>query len=215
MRNLSFFIYFEPREATTAEVEGKLFRRRLVVIFRKHFLIQFYSIMKRLLFALAAILCLSTFAKAQKAEFQIGYGGYTQMDATDMADDANKNNAWGALTAGVNFKVAPSFKLGASYTFSSTSFRHYKGTHIFYHVVMLNGYYDYWNNSIVKLYAHVGLGVDFTHIGVDGYDDNKSYFAYQFVPLGAQVDLSRSAAIFGEVGFGAQGLLAVGARFKF
>ena len=43
---------------------------------------------------------------------------------------------------------------------------------------------------------------------------NQTYFAYQFSPLGAQVGISRSATIFGELGFGAQGLLQVGFRFN-
>lgn len=169
--------------------------------------------MKKFLLVLIALFGISAMASAQKAELQIGYGGYTQMDASNMHIGSDANNAWGALTAGVNFKVIPDFKLGVSYTFSSSSYKALRGTQLYYHVFMLNGFYQYWNNSIVKLYAHVGLGVDITHD--TWFDENKAYFAYQIVPLGAQVDLTRSAAIFGELGFGAQGLLAVGARFSF
>ena len=43
---------------------------------------------------------------------------------------------------------------------------------------------------------------------------NCTYFAYQFSPLGAHVSISPSWAIFGELGFGAQGLLQVGFRFN-
>ena len=42
----------------------------------------------------------------------------------------------------------------------------------------------------------------------------KTYCAYQIVPIGAQVDLTRSVAMFGEAGFGAQGLFQFGFRFK-
>lgn len=58
--------------------------------------------------------------------------------------------------------------------------------------------------------------VDFWFIeqprGGDAY--NKGYFAYQISPLGADVQLSRSFTMFGELGFGAQGLLQVGLRLN-
>lgn len=177
-------------------------------------------IMKKLLLSLATIAALSapSAALAQKAEFQINYGGYTQMDATDMHDDwSGVNNAWGAVTAGLNFKVAPKFWIGPSYTFSSTTTK--GGPHhsnIAYHVIMLNGRYEYYRNSIVKLYAHVGLGADISYMQPKNGDNySKGYFAYQISPLGAQVDISRNAAIFGEIGYGAQGLAQVGFRFGF
>ena len=80
--------------------------------------------MKKILLIMCAVIGMAISAHAQRAQLQIGYGGYTQMDATDMHDGGTINNAWGALTAGVNFKVAPSFYLGASYTFSSASYKH-------------------------------------------------------------------------------------------
>ncbi|MCM1354885.1 MAG: porin family protein [Staphylococcus sp.] len=171
--------------------------------------------MKKILLILCAVLGMTVGAYAQKAQFQIGYGGYTQMDATDMHDGGAINNAWGALTAGFNFKVAPSFYLGATYTFSSASFKHTDDANAYYHVFMVNGRYDYYRNRIVTLYGHLGLGVDVTHISAGDYTKNNTYFAFQASPLGAEVGLSRSASIFGELGFGAQGLLQVGARFNF
>ena len=75
--------------------------------------------MKKILLILCAVLGMAVSANAQ-AQLQIGYGGYTQMDATDMHDGGSINNAWGALTAGVNFKVAPALKSSISeptYTF--------------------------------------------------------------------------------------------------
>ena len=173
--------------------------------------------MKKTLLAIAAVAAMAVPAKAQKAELQISYGGYAQMDATDMHDDWHGvNNAWGAVTAGLNFKVAPKFWIGPSYTFSSTTTKGSHHSNIAYHVIMLNARYEYYRNSIVKLYGHLGLGADISYMQPK-HDDNysKGYFAYQISPLGAQVDLSRSAAIFGEIGFGAQGLAQVGFRFGF
>jgi len=166
--------------------------------------------------ALAAALAVPATVAAQKAEIQVNYGGYTQMDATDMHDGwGGVNNAWGAVTAGVNFKVAPKFWIGPSYTFSSTTTKGGPAhSNVAYHVIMLNARYEYWRNSIVKLYGHAGLGADISYMQPKGADNySKGYFAFQISPLGAQVDLSRNAAIFGEIGFGAQGLAQVGFRF--
>lgn len=170
--------------------------------------------MKKFFIALVALVGIGIAANAQKAEFQFGYGGYTAMDACDYHDDiAPVKTAWGSLTAGVNFKVAPSFWLGPSYTFSSSSFKH-SDVNLYYHVIMLNGRYEYYRTRNVTLYGHLCLGVDITHMA---FDDpvNKTYFAYQISPLGANVPLSSSFSLFGELGFGAQGLLQVGGRVKF
>lgn len=172
--------------------------------------------MKRILLILVAVLGLTAASNAQALQFNVGYGGYTQMDATDCHDGGQKvNNAWGALTAGFSLKAMPNLWLGPSYTFSSASAKGNHAKHVDYHAIMFNGRYNYWHNSIVTCYAHLGLGAIISHItphdGRDSY--NKSYFAYQIVPIGAEVGLSRSVALFGELGFGAQGLLQVGFHF--
>ena len=136
------------------------------------------------------------------------------MDASDMHPGGPVDNAWGAVTAGFNFKVLPSFYLGATYTFSSASYKHSDDANAYYHVFMLNGRYDYWRNRIVTLYGHLGIGVDITHMADDDWSKNKAYFAIQASPLGAEVGLNRSVSMFGELGYGAQGLLQVGFRFN-
>lgn len=154
---------------------------------------------------------------AQKAELTLSYGAYTQMDAMDMHDGWDHvNNAWGALNVGVNFRVTPKIWIGPSYTFSSTSTKGPDASHIAYHAIMLNGRYHYYSNRIVTLYAKFGIGVDISYMQPRHHDSySKAYCAFQIVPVGAQVDLSRNWAIFGELGFGAQGLLQVGAKLKF
>lgn len=169
--------------------------------------------MKKFLLLALAVIGMTATASAISPEFQLGYGGYTQMDATDMHDGGKINNAWGALTAGINFHVAPKIDAGVSYTFSSADFKH-SDESAYYHVIMLNGRYQYYSNSIVKLYAHLGVGVDITHFSYDGAG-NKAYFAVQVAPIGAQVDITRKLGMYGELGFGAQGLLQVGLRYKF
>lgn len=171
--------------------------------------------MKKFLLSLIAIVAIALTSSAQKVELQLGYGGYTQMDAMDMHDGwGGVNTAWGAVTMGVNFRVTPRLWIGPSYSFSSTITKGGKHhSNIAYHVIMLNMRYTYYRNSIVDLYAHLGLGADISHMqprGADSY--NKGYCAFQIVPLGANVALSRQVSMFGELGFGAQGLVQVGFR---
>lgn len=172
---------------------------------------------KKIMLILVAVLSMTGMAKAMGPELSLSYGGYTQMDATDCKDGwKHVNNAWGAVNAGLNFRVMPKLRIGLSYTFSSTTTKHGPDhSKIAYHAIMLNGMYDYYRNSIVTLYGHLGLGAEISHM-MPRYSDsyNKSYFAYQISPLGAQVGLGRTASIFGELGFGAQGLLQVGFRLQ-
>lgn len=171
--------------------------------------------MKKFILALAAVIGIALGASAQNAKLYVAYGGYTQMDGSDMHPGHGKvNPAWGAVTAGFDFKVAPQFTIGPSYTFSSASMKHYDSD-CYYHVMMVNAKYTYYRNSIVNLYGHLGVGADITHqtYGDDDYE-NRGYFAFQASPLCADVAISRSASMFGELGYGAQGLLNVGFRFN-
>ena len=170
--------------------------------------------MKKVLIALLAVIGLTISAHAQTS-LQFGYGGYTQMDACDMHDGiGNVNTAWGGVTAAIYFQALPKLQLGASYTFSSSSFKHTDDCNIYYHVIMLNGKYDYYREGILKMYAHVGIGADISHMTFGDDSRNKGYFAFQVSPVCAEASISRSASLFGELGFGAQGLLQVGVRFK-
>ena len=172
--------------------------------------------MKRLLLAIAAIASIAFGSYAQKTQLYVSYGGYTQMDATDCHDDwSHVNNAWGAINAGIDFRILPQLRIGPSYTFSSCTTKGEHHSNIAYHAILFNLKYDYYRNSIVRLYAHGGVGAVISHM-MPRHDDayNKSYFAYQLVPLGAEAAISRSVALFGELGFGAQGLLQVGLKFN-
>ena len=79
---------------------------------------------------------------------------------------------------------------------------------------MLNGRYNYYRNSIVTVYGKVGIGSVITHETFKDESNNKGYFAFQITPVGAQVGLSDLFTIFGEAGFGAQGLIQVGLKIN-
>lgn len=172
---------------------------------------------KKVLLALALGVASVFGASAQKTELTLSYGAYTQMDGSDMHDGWHHvNNAWGALNAGLNFRITPKIWVGPSYTFSSTST---KGgpecSHIAYHAIMMNGRYHYYKNSIVSLYAKLGIGVEFSYMQPYEEDNyTKSYCAFQIVPIGACVDINRSVGMFAELGYGAQGFFQVGFKFR-
>lgn len=173
--------------------------------------------MKKFLLALIAVFGITAGANAQKMNLSVSYGGYTLMDAADYHDGWHGvNTAWGALNVGFNVKVLPKFWIGPSYTFSSATTKGPVSSSIAYHAIMLNGRYDYYRTSIFTMYAHMGVGAVISHMmpkGGDAY--NKGYFAFQISPISADVQLSRQFTIFGELGFGAQGLLQVGGRLNF
>ncbi|MCM1483596.1 MAG: outer membrane beta-barrel protein [Muribaculaceae bacterium] len=169
--------------------------------------------MKKFLIALVAVLGISTAASAQKTDLTISYGGYTAMDCMDYhGGGADVNAAWGALNVGVNFRVLPKFSIGPSYTFSSNSRKGVDDDHFYYHAIMLNGRYDYYRNSIVTISGRLGLGAVFSHESFMNNSKNRGHFGFQISPVNAYVSLSRGFGIFGEVGFGVQGLVQVGFR---
>ena len=152
-------------------------------------------------------------AAAQSVNIFASYGGITQMDCVDNHDNwDNVHTAWGAVNAGIYFRVAPKFSIGPSYTFSSTATDGGKvASHIAYHAILFNGKYDYYRRGSLTLYAHAGLGVEISHMMPKFSDSyNKAYFAGQISPLGLNVKISRGFNFFGEVGFGAQGIVQLG-----
>ena len=175
-------------------------------------------IIKKLFLPLIAAAALALPASAQNVNLYASYGGYTQMDACDCHDGWDGvNTAWGAVNVGVDFGITSRFRLGPSYTFSSATTK--GGKHhsdLYYHAILMNAKYDYYRTGILALYAHVGLGVEITHLAPwHGDPYNKTYFAGQISPIGARVQLGNGFNFFGELGFGAQGLAQFGFSYDF
>lgn len=169
---------------------------------------------------LAAALCITAAigVEAQKFEVTASYGAYTQMDAMGMKDGwDNVNTAWGAINLGSYFRLTQNIWIGSSYTLSSATTKDSpEHSSIVYHAIMMNGRYHYYSNDIVSLYGKLGLGVEISRMKpLVGDSYNKTYFAFQIVPVGAQVDIYKGLAMFAEAGFGAQGLLQLGFKYKF
>lgn len=182
--------------------------------------------MKKLILSLLVAAAAAIGASAQ--EVAVSYGAYTQMDAMNCHKGFHKvNSAWGSVNFSLYLPVAKGVKIGPSYSYSSafTPAGQYElpglGTYslkskVGYHTLLLNVKVDYWRNSIVKLYAHAGFGAVISHM-MPKYQEsyNKGYFAFHVAPVCAEVSFLPNAAIFGELGFGAQGLVQVGAKYSF
>lgn len=172
------------------------------------------KIVVSLLIAIAAI---TGAQKSEAIEVNLSYGGYTAMDACGYYKNDGKgvNTAWGGINATVYVPVMSNLMIGPSYSISSAGTKGNVG-HLLYNTILVNGKYQFFSNSIVKLYSHVGLGVEITHFSPKYFDSyNKGYFGWQVSPIGATVDLNRNFGLFGEVGFGCQGLLQVGFKMNF
>lgn len=173
--------------------------------------------MKKLL--LAALVAIASIMPAAAANFELfaGYGGYTQMDATHMqAGVKGVRTSWGAVNLGANFKIVPKVWIGPSYTLSTSSTKGSHNTDLAYHALMCNVRYEFFSNSMVTLYSKAAVGVEITNVNpFIGSNFTRTYCAFQVSPIGAQVDLTNHWAIYGEAGFGAQGLLQVGAKYVF
>lgn len=182
--------------------------------------------MKKLFIALAVALGMASSAAAQ--EVAVSYGGYTQMDAVNNHKGfAKTNTGWGTVNFSLYIPVAKGVKVGPSYSYASqfTPGSDYTfeglGTYslksrVNYHSILLNVKVDYFSNSIVKLYGHAGAGIVIAnmHPRYEG-TYNKGYFGGQISPIGAEVSFLPNAAVFGELGFGAQGLVQVGVKYAF
>lgn len=182
--------------------------------------------MKRLLLAL--FIATAAWGATSAQEVYISYGAYTQMDAINCHKGfSDVNKAWGSINIGLYLPVSKTVSIGPSYSYSSafTPGQEYSfeglGTYnlkskVGYHTIMLNAKAEYYRNSIVKLYGHAGVGAVISNM-MPKYGDsyNKGYFAFQISPVCAEVNFLPNAAVFGELGFGAQGLIQIGAKYSF
>lgn len=183
--------------------------------------------MKKILMAMAVALGFGASAISAQ-EVTVSYGAYTQMDATNCHKGmSNIESAWGSINLGLYIPVAKGVYVGPSYSFSSARSKSFSGdafgyegydfhNTVSYHSILLNAKVNYYHNSIVTLYGHVGVGAVISHMQPKFGDSwNKGYFAGQISPVGATVNLIPHLDMFGELGFGAQGLVQVGAKYTF
>ena len=66
---------------------------------------------------------------------------------------------------------------------------------LFYHTILFNGKYNYFQKGILTLYGHLGLGVEITQFDPKWDDNyNEAYFGYQVSPIGINARLAKASA---------------------
>ncbi len=190
--------------------------------------------MKALVFVLA--LCsLAFFAKAQsKWEVRAGYGLASAQEIVDGLADmttslgslgtarSSTDLSYGPILVGVNYFPMPKLSVGLQYsntkmnndiTLESGGMSNYENL---YHVIMARSDY-YYSTGFVQVYSGLGAGVSFSKSSptkqTTGSESKSTDFAYQVNAIGARV--GRTIGVFGELGFGYNGVLNLGISAKF
>lgn len=81
---------------------------------------------------------------------------------------------------------------------------------------MTNVRYHWCNRGPVSLYSHAGVGVLVEYFSPSWEESyNRTTFAFQVSPLGIEFNILPGMGLFGEVGYGVQGIAKVGFRLGF
>lgn len=177
--------------------------------------------MKRIALILAIISSASIAALAQRStEVSFSYGAMPAMKNIAAYNDHWHNlSCWGSVNATIDHSFAPGLWIGLGYTYSSassdTASRGRYGK-VVWHGLMANVRYEWFHRGPVILYSHAGVGALVQYYSPSWQDSyNRTALAFQASPLGMQLDFSRHAGAFAEVGYGVQGIIKAGIRVGF
>ncbi|MDE7411129.1 MAG: hypothetical protein K2M94_03730 [Paramuribaculum sp.] len=175
--------------------------------------------MKKLML-LSAVLLSALSVSAQRTQVSASYGASSAMyHMGAYSHNWHDVNGWGAVNFTVDHKFIPNLWLGLSYTYSSGSSNNAVGNHygeVTWHALMVNARYEWYSRGPLKLYSHAGVGAlvqYYTPSWSPSY--NRSSFAFQVSPVGAEVSLLGRLGVFAEVGYGVQGVAKIGIRLGF
>ncbi|MDE6176660.1 MAG: hypothetical protein K2F71_03875 [Paramuribaculum sp.] len=177
--------------------------------------------MKRLISIFLIIIAMANAARAGgKTEFSVGYGGLPAMRfIPGYYNHWNKMNPWGAVVISLEHEFFPDLWLGFSYTISSASSNdvsNMRGGAIVWHSMMATARYGYFTRGRVMLYASAGVGSLSAFIQPDWAENyNRTMIGFQINPVGVALRLLDNLDIFGEAGFGVQGIARSGLRIDF
>ncbi len=199
---------------------------------------------KSTIIVLLSIIMLPFFANAQKQEL-VTYDfdshevslSYGFASATRWIDDFDNSTIlnhvyddgsnWGTITLNYLYRHSDYITFGLAYTYSGLKRNIiYKGSvygnnKVDIHTIMPQFKSNWFKSDIFTLYSKVALGVS---IGLEKdvitrgasagvYEDTKCVFAFQASPIG--IEIGRKFAFFLEAGFGYQGIVNGGFRFRF
>ncbi|MBO4956110.1 MAG: outer membrane beta-barrel protein [Muribaculaceae bacterium] len=169
---------------------------------------------------LAAALIIPAASQARTTEISASYGIAPAMRSLGAYHHPwHTLDNWGAVNVTFDHSFAPNLWVGLSYTLSSsssdTAYEQRYGK-ITYHGLMTNVRYHWCNRGPVSLYSHAGVGVLVEYFSPSWEDSyNRTTFAFQVSPLGIEFNILPGMGLFGEVGYGVQGIAKVGFRLGF
>lgn len=180
-------------------------------------------IFKRLaigVFAVASAAALTATAHADDTQVSISYGALPAMRFLSQYDDHWTNmNPWGDVVLSIDHRFAPRLRCGMSYTISSASSdnanRLRQGS-IVWHSLLAHARYDYFAKGRLSVFGAAGVGVLIAYMQPSWEDNyNRTYFAFQFSPVGVGYTVLSNFELFAEAGFGVQGIVRGGVRVDF
>lgn len=170
-----------------------------------------------LVVALAATLNLSA-QNEWKNEIGVsyGFGTFTDMSSSYLKGifSGKQTNYIGAFGAEYFHRPnAGALGVGLVGTFSTCKWNDSDKARTKYISIMPAVKYNWMNREHISLYSKVALGVLIGMENIDSQDKTKAAFAWQASVLGAEFGSAFRG--FLELGFGEQGLVVAGLRYKF
>ena len=176
--------------------------------------------MKKLLlfsvFALAAIFNIHA-QNEWKHEIGVSYGvgAFTDINSSyiDGIFTGKQTKYIGAFGAEYFYRPKSALGVGIVGTFGTCKWAGSDKARTKYFSIMPAVKYNWMNREHISLYSKVALGVLIGMENIDSQDKTKAAFAWQASVMGAEFGSAFRG--FLELGFGEQGLLVAGLRYKF
>jgi hypothetical protein len=165
--------------------------------------------------------------KPKTSTLSFGYGIVTSIDAIESFDDIllapvgttfQNEGGSGALIA--NFKTGNSkkFKIGGEFAFQALHKDAYSGSQKIgqfktKYITVAPRFDYYWTTGALKLYSGAGLGLTFANQEFNGDSDSQVFVNFQLNLLG--LETGGPICVYIEGGFGCDGVLNGGIRFRF
>jgi opacity protein-like surface antigen len=170
---------------------------------------------------------LSHRSSIKKHEVNIGYGNSSIVDMSlGVVDDiidvmflgrGHTTESWGTLNLGYNYNFENRLSLGISGSYErvkTTYFNPTRETHWTVISLMANAKYYFRNDPNFQLYSGLGLGVVIVSTSDFPYETNDVRMgAFQIRGIGCRY--GKDVAVFGEAGFGVEGVVKVGFSARF
>ncbi len=171
---------------------------------------------------------------SHEISFGYGFGSATKWlsdfeNPTVAAYAAETGNFWGAIFVDYVYKFSELASVGLNYTYTGVKNSFYNNRGEFVgdgnmniHVIMPEFKTNWLKRDIITLYSRAAAGVEIadanalvvgSSTGAEMLDYTVYNFAFQISPIG--IEVGQEFAFFAEAGFGYQGTLLLGFRYKF